>query len=305
MKIIGSGMYLPHKEVKNKEIEKYLNLEQEYIEKRTGIKRRFFVENETIENMAYEASIVALKDAKIDKEKIDLIIVATTSTSLLMPGIANEVQRMLKIPDCICLDILAGCSGYINALDIAYLYISTNKAKNALVIGVEELSKYIDKQDKGTSILLADGAGSLIVSKDDEENFTSHICCTPDQNNCLSCKVEDKIRMQGTRIYKYAVTETVKNIEELKEITGFTWEDISYIIPHQSNQKILTGINNRLDLNPKKMYHNIEKIGNTFCASIPIAICEMRQKNLLQKGQNIILLGYGGGFNTGSVLWKI
>ena len=305
MKIIGSGMYLPHKEIRNEEIEKYLGLEKGYIEKRTGIKKRFFVENETIENMAYEASNIALKDANIDKNEIDLIIVATTSTSLLMPGIANEVQKMLKIPACICLDILAGCSGYINALDIAHLYISSNKVKTALVIGVEELSKYIDKKDKDISILLADGAGCLVVSRDNEDNFTSHICCIPDENNCLSCKVEDKIKMLGTKIYKYAVTETVKNIEELKEKTGFTWKDISYIIPHQSNQKILTGISNRLDLKTEKMYHNIEKVGNTFCASIPIAICEMRQKKLLQKGQNIILLGYGGGFNTGSTLWKI
>ena len=305
IKIIKNTKYLPEIIVENSEVEKKHNLENGYIEKRTGIKKRNYAKEETIEEMAIKAA-KKIFEKGISKENIGLVIVATTSTEQLMPGIANTVQKELKIKPCICLDILAGCSGYINAFDIARMYIKTEKIQRALIIGVEKLSNYTKEEDIGTSILLADGAGATLIEKTDErKKYFSNIQASGENNQILTCKIGQNINMKGKEVYRYAVTQTVENVKELLEKSEEKIENIKYIVPHQSNIKIMRAIASRLKIEEKKMYINIDQIGNTFCASIPIAICEMEEKNMLQPGDKIILLGYGGGLNTGSILLEI
>ena len=305
IKIIKNTKYLPEIIVENSEVEKKHNLENGYIEKRTGIKKRNYAKEETIEEMAIKAA-KKIFEKGISKENIGLVIVATTSTEQLMPGIANTVQKELKIKPCICLDILAGCSGYINAFDIARMYIKTEKIQRALIIGVEKLSNYTKEEDIGTSILLADGAGATLIEKTDErKKYFSNIQASGENNQILTCKIGQNINMKGKEVYRYAVTQTVENVKELLEKSEEKIENIKYIVPHQSNIKIMRAIASRLKIEEKKMYINIYQIGNTFCASIPIAICEMEEKNMLQPGDKIILLGYGGGLNTGSILLEI
>ena len=299
-----SSSYLPKRKVSNKEIEERLNLEEGYIEKRTGIKDRYYIKDETVEKMAVKAVKKMINEE--DKKKIGLIIVATTSSENLMPVIANTIQKELEIQPCICMDILAGCSGYINSFDIAKMYIETGKVEKALVVGVETLSKYTDQEDVGTVILLSDGAGATLLQKTEKpKKYFSNIKSSGKNNEILTCKSNEKIKMNGKEIYKYAVTKTVENIKELLEQSNEKLEDIKYIVPHQSNKKIMKAIATRLKIDKEKMYTNIEKVGNTFCASIPIAISEMQEKGLLQEGDKIILLGYGGGLNTGSILLEI
>lgn len=305
MKIVLSKSYLPSKKVENKEIANRLNIEEEYITKRTGIKQRYFAEEETIEQMALNAVEKIIEETKVDTEEIGLIIVATTSSNKLMPGISNYIQKEMKISKCICLDILAGCSGYINAVDIAQMYLNSGKVKKAIVVGVDILSKYTNTEDIGTSIILSDGAGATLFESSEDNMYFSNIEATPDTNNILECNTNGKIKMDGLSIYKYAVTETVKNVKGLLKQSGEKIENIKYIVPHQSNLKIISAIANRLEISMDKIYTNIEKIGNTFCASIPIALEEMQQKELLKQGDKIILLGYGGGLNTGSILIEI
>lgn len=305
IKIIKNTKYLPEIIVENSEVEKKHNLENGYIEKRTGIKKRNYAKEETIEEMAIKAA-KKIFEKGISKENIGLVIVATTSAEQLMPGIANTVQKELKIKPCICLDILAGCSGYINAFDIARMYIKTEKIQRALIIGVEKLSNYTKEEDIGTSILLADGAGATLIEKTDErKKYFSNIQASGENNQILTCKIGQNINMKGKEVYRYAVTQTVENVKELLEKSEEKIENIKYIVPHQSNIKIMRAIASRLKIEEKKMYINIDQIGNTFCASIPIAICEMEEKNMLQPGDKIILLGYGGGLNTGSILLEI
>lgn len=305
MKIVLSKSYLPSKKVENKEIANRLNIEEEYITKRTGIKQRYFAEEETIEQMALNAVEKIIEETKVDTEEIGLIIVATTSSNKLMPGISNYIQKEMKISKCICLDILAGCSGYINAVDIAQMYLNSGKVKKAIVVGVDILSKYTNTEDIGTSIILSDGAGATLFESSEDNMYFSNIEATPDTNNILECNTNGKIKMDGLSIYKYAVTETVKNVKGLLKQSGEKIENIKYIVPHQSNLKIISAIANRLEISMNKIYTNIEKIGNTFCASIPIALEEMQQKELLKQGDKIVLLGYGGGLNTGSILIEI
>ena len=302
MRIVASSSYLPSKKVLNEEIEKKLNLETNYIEKRTGIKQRYFVQNETIEEMSIKAIEKLINATKIDVQEIDMIIVATTTTNNLMPGISNYIQKYFDIKKCISFDILAGCNGYINALDIAQMYIKSGKVNKGIVVGVDILSKYTDEKDVGTAIILADGAGATLIEKSENEYF-SNIEAIPDKDDILTIKKEEKISMDGISVYKYAVTETVKNINQLLEIANEKIENIKYVVPHQSNLKIIKAISNRLGT--EKMYTNIQNVGNTFCASIPIVLEEMQKKNLLKTGEKIILLGYGGGLNTGSILLEI
>ena len=302
MRIVASSSYLPSKKVLNEEIEKKLNLETNYIEKRTGIKQRYFVQNETIEEMSIKAIEKLINATKIDVQEIDMIIVATTTTNNLMPGIYNYIQKYFDIKKCISFDILAGCNGYINALDIAQMYIKSGKVNKGIVVGVDILSKYTDEKDVGTAIILADGAGATLIEKSENEYF-SNIEAIPDKDDILTIKSDEKISMDGISVYKYAVTETVKNINQLLEIANEKIENIKYVVPHQSNLKIIKAISNRLGT--EKMYTNIQNVGNTFCASIPIVLEEMQKKNLLKTGEKIILLGYGGGLNTGSILLEI
>lgn len=305
MKLIASSSYLPANKVENREIASKLNIEGEFIEKRTGIKQRYFAKEEAIEEMATKAVEKLIEKTKIDIQEIGLIIVATTSTNKLMPGISNYIQKELKIEKCICLDILAGCSGFINATDIAQMYIDSGRIKKAIVVGAEKLSEYTNNEDIGTAIILSDGAGATLFEQSEEKYYYSNIEAIQDSNNILNCQTDGKITMDGLSIYKYAVTETVKNIKQLLEKSGEKIENIKYIVPHQSNLKIMTAIANRLEIDMDKMYINIQNVGNTFCASIPIVLEEMQAKNLLQKNDKIVIIGYGAGLNTGSILLKI
>ena len=301
LKIVDAKSYLPQDRIQNKQIEEKFNLKEGYIKKRTGIEERHYAKNEKIEEMAIKA--VEKISKTNDISEVDLIIVATTSSKKVMPGISNYVQRKFKIKQCMCLDILAGCSGFINALDIAKIYIETKRIKKALVIGADLLSQIIDKNDLGTVAVLSDGAGALLIeSTEEEKKYFSNIKAEEDKKEILTYEAGNSLYMNGTEVYKYAVTKTVENIKELLEKSSENIDNIKYIIPHQSNVKIMKAIANRLNIESKKMYINIEETGNTFCASIPIAIGKMLKENLLKKGDKIILLGYGGGLNTGSIL---
>lgn len=303
IKIIDGKSYLPQNKISNEEIENEFELKKDFIKSRTGIEKRYYAKDEKIEDMAVNA-VLQMKNEKIND--IGLIIVATTSSNNAMPGISNYIQKKLKIEKCMCLDIFAGCGGFINAFDIAKLYIETGKIKKALVVGVDKLSSTIDKEDIGTMAVLSDGAGAVLIEKSDvQKDYVSNIESEIDEKNILNYEIGQKIQMNGKEVYKYAVTKPVENIKQLLQKSNEKIEDIKYIIPHQSNLKIMNAIAKKLEIPQSKMYSNIQEVGNTFCASIPIAISEMIDKKILNENDKIILLGYGGGLNTGSILLKI
>lgn len=299
IKIISSGKYIPKIQITNKELEKKYNVEENYIFKMTGIKQRFYAE-EQIEELAINAVKKALENIK---ENIDLIIVASVSETNQMPSISYKIQKYFNIENCMCMDILAGCAGFINALDIAKMYIDANRINTALVVGVEKLSNFINKTDINTEILLSDGAGAIVVKKSQEPKlYYSYIESKGQKGEILTYTSNNKIYMNGKEIYKYAVTDTAKNIKKLLEISNIDIDELSYIIPHQSNKRILESIAKKININEEKMYLNVDKYGNTFCASIPIAIDDMIELNKLKEKDKVILIGYGGGLNTGSIL---
>ncbi len=306
MKIVATGKYLPSKKIENKELASILQVTEQYIEKMTGIQTRYYIQEETIVQMAVNAAKDAIQKGNIASNSIDLVIVSSTTNQYYMPGISFFVQRECKLQNAKCLDISAGCSGFINAFDIARNEIALGKIQRALVVGVDALSNVVDKNDIGTAIVLSDGAGAVILEQTNEEKqYESEIQSEIDSEDILTCKANEKIVMKGKEIYKYAVTKPVEQIQKLLSKMNMNIEEIKYLVPHQSNLRIMQAMTKRLNVSEEKMYINIQKRGNTFCASIPIALDDIMQEGKLKEKDKILLLGYGGGLNTGSILLEI
>lgn len=301
IQILANGMYLPENKIDNNIFNERFELDKEWIYKRTGIKQRYYAKSENLVDISLKAVKNLLKKTDIDVQQIGIIVVATTSTDELMPGISFQIQKKLDIKKCICFDVLAGCSGYINAFDIVRKYIALGEVKYGLVIGTEILSKYINETDIDTAILLGDGAGATLLGEvDNEKLYFSNIESQGQYGEILTCTKNETIYMNGKKIYKFGITKTVDNIKVLLEKSGLDIEEIKYIIPHQSNLRIIETIAEKLGVSLEKMLLNIQYTGNTFCASIPIVLNEIYEK--LESGDKIILIGYGGGLNLGSIL---
>lgn len=303
VKIIATGKYLPKREVKSEYIEKENNLEDGYIYKRTGIETRYYSIDETLEDLAINSVKDMLrKNNNLSILDVDMIITSSTTYNIMMPSLSFEIQKYFNIKDCMCFDILAGCSGYINALDIAQKYIATSSAKNVLVVGADILSKN-KYDDIKTQILFGDGAGCMYLKAIEEnKKYVSNIKSFDDKNKILTCNMNHELSMNGKEVYKFATTKTIENISEILDNSNEKIEDIKFVIPHQSNIKILEKICKKTNAN---MYTNIKRYGNTFCASIPIALDELFEFNQLRENDKIILLGYGGGLNLGSILMEV
>lgn len=300
--IVGRGVYIPSTKIDNKYLENVFNKKEEYIYEVSGIENRWYEQKVSIEEMAYEASKNALEESHLSKDDIDYIIVASSSSSSIMPGISYKVQSMLGIEDCMCLDILGGCNGYINAFDIARNYIALGKVNNALVIGVDKLSEVIDKEDFSTKILLGDGAGATIISKcKEEKSYFSYIESKGEGSDLLVYNAGEKIKMQGKKIYKYAVKDVPNVINKTLNLANLNINEIDKIILHQSNQRIMDKIAENLGIDKNRLFSNIKEIGNTFCASIPIALSSID----LKENEKILLCGYGGGLNTGCIILNV
>ena len=303
VKIIATGKYLPKREVKSEYIEKENNLEDGYIYKRTGIETRYYSIDETLEDLAINSVKDMLrKNNNLSILDVDMIITSSTTYNSMMPSLSFEIQKYFNIKDCMCFDILAGCSGYINALDIAQKYIATSSAKNVLVVGADILSKN-KYDDIKTQILFGDGAGCMYLKAIEvNKKYVSNIKSFDDKDQILTCNMNHELSMNGKEVYKFATTKTIENISEILDNSNEKIEDIKFVIPHQSNIKILEKICKKTNAN---MYTNIKRYGNTFCASIPIALDELFEFNQLRENDKIILLGYGGGLNLGSILMEV
>lgn len=305
VKIVASGMYLPKRKVENKELNDKFKIDDNWIEQRTGIKTRYWAETETTLDLAIQAVANLKEKSNIDFNKIGLIIVASTNYENTMPGISFEIQKYFDIPNCMCMDLLAGCSGYINGFDIARKYLELEEVEYALVIGVEKLSKYLNKEDINTAILLGDGAGATLLTKVKNKQYATSIQSIGQEGNILTCKEKEPIWMDGKKVYKFAIAKVTENIENLLQRENLEMGDIKYIIPHQSNARILTNLAEKIGAKLEQMYCNIAEVGNTFNASIPIALNEILDKKLLKEKDKILLVGYGGGLNMGSILLEI
>ena len=303
VEILANGIALPKQKVENEVLENRFGLTENWIYDRTGIKTRYYIEDEDLKSLALNAVKDMLKKTNLDIQEIGIIVFASTSSKYLMPGISYIIQKELDIKKCMCLDISCGCCGYINAIDIVRKYIAMGDVNYGIAIGADVLSAYTDDNDVNTKVLLGDGAGATLIGKSKEnKKYFQSIISEGQRGEILTCNQNEKIFMDGKKVYKFGTTKPVECLIELLENAGEKIEDIKYIIPHQSNLKMMKSMSDKLNIDLSKMYINIDRIGNTFNASIPIALNELIDKNLIKRNDKIVLLGYGGGLNLGAIL---
>ncbi|NPA14894.1 MAG: ketoacyl-ACP synthase III [Aquificae bacterium] len=307
-KILGVGAYLPSKVLTNYDLEKMVETSDEWITERTGIKERRIAENETVVEMALKAAEKAIEQAQIDKEEIELIILATLSPQLGFPATACLVQEALGLENnAMAFDISAACSGFLYGLDIADAYLKSQKKKTALVIGAEKLSSIIDWSDRSTCVLFGDGAGAAVVRyepEDPSDVLSSKLYTKGKEWKILYRDLCGYLKMEGRKVFKEAVNGMTKSsLEAIKE-AGLTPEDIDLVIPHQANFRIIKALAEKLNIPLEKVYVNVNRYGNTSAASIPIAMYEAIEEGKLQRGMNVLLTAMGGGLTWGSMVLR-
>ncbi|MCY6372111.1 beta-ketoacyl-ACP synthase III [Clostridium ganghwense] len=322
VKIIGTGSYAPSNVVTNDDIAQFVDTSDKWISDRTGIKERRISKDEDTSVLSTKAAKLALENANVNPKDIDLIILATATPDYFIPSTACIIQEELGAVNATCFDISAACTGFIYGVNIATQFIKTGQSKTALVIGAEVLSKIVDWDDRNTCILFGDGAGAAILQRSDEKGIISvytgsdgsggeHLeCPAVPLNNKFSGEEKSNdniVSMNGREIFKFATKIMPKCIDEVLKNTEYNLEDIKYIVPHQANTRIIEYVAKKLNIDLNKFYMNLDRYGNTSGGSIPIALDEMVQKGLLNKGDKIILVGFGGGLTFGAELieWRI
>lgn len=303
IKILGTGHYVPNQIVSNHDLEKIVDTSDEWIVSRTGIKERRKVDHETTHEMAYLASKNALEEAKIDSTEIDIIVVATITENQKTPAVANFVAGLLGIEhDVMSFDLNAACTGFVYALEVAASLIQQPKYRKALVIGAETLSNVLDYTDRNTCILFGDGAGAVVIEKGKEDQLGYfYNTSRPDMTSTLD--VGKFIKMDGRKVFLFAVEVIEKSILKVLEDAHLTLEDIDHIIPHQANERIILAVSKSMNVSMDKFVMNIASYGNTSAASIPLTLSEYKKKH--SKTKTLIFVGFGGGFTYGAAIVKV
>ena len=304
---IGTGSYLPSKVVTNVDLEKTLDTSDEWITARTGIKERRIVTNESACDLALDASKKALEMSEISPSEIDLIILATTTPDKIFPATATMLQDRLGAT-CPAFDLQAVCAGFVFALTTAQQYIENGSAKNILVVGSEIMSKIVDWNDRSTAIIFGDGAGAVIVSSDNATGI-KHSKLYSDGSYLSSLHVNNNrinelgtIEMAGNEVYKIAVKRLSDLAEETLNECNMTSDDLTWMVPHQANIRIISAVAKRINLPMSKVILTLDKHGNTSAASIPLALDVAVRDGRIKKGDSLLFEGIGGGFSWGSVL---
>jgi 3-oxoacyl-[acyl-carrier-protein] synthase-3 len=322
--VAGTGVYLPKKILKNKDLEGTLDTTDAWIKERTGIsERRIAAKEESASTMAALAGKQALEEGGIEPEDLDLIIVATSSPDVLFPSTACFVQDELHAFGSAAYDISAVCSGFVFGLSVAEQYLKTGRYKNILLIGSEVNSRIVDWSDRSTCILFGDGAGALLLKGIEQESsfgiLSTHIysdgslsdlICVPGgigRTGINKGDMDDKkyfIKMSGNATFKVAVKRMTDVIREALEFNNLSLEEVGLLIPHQANQRIICAVAERLNYPMEKVFMNIHKYGNTSGASIPIGIDEARRNGRIHSGDISVLGAVGAGLTWGSAVIK-
>ncbi|MBU1142484.1 MAG: ketoacyl-ACP synthase III [Firmicutes bacterium] len=305
IKVVSSGKYVPNTLITNEDLEKLVETSDEWIMTRTGIKTRHKAVDELTSDMAVKAAQNAIERVNYDVSKIDLIIMATITGDQMTPSTANFVQAKLGINhEAMSFDINAACTGFVYGLEVAASLLQTGRFKAALVIGGETLTKIVDYTDRNTCVLFGDGAGAMIIEPASLERNKAYFfnAARGDLNNTLT--VVSKIKMDGKKVYQFAVDAMEQAIQKVLDDAGLLIEDIDVIIPHQANERIIQSVSKSMGIPMEKFMLNLSEYGNTSAASIPITISEYYDQNET-KNKKILLVGFGGGFTWGSAILQL
>ncbi|HVB28946.1 MAG TPA: beta-ketoacyl-ACP synthase III [Terriglobia bacterium] len=318
--ILGTGSMLPEKVITNFDLEKLVETSDQWITERTGIKeRRQAAPNETTSTLSVLASRKALEMAGISPEQLDLIICSTISPDMPLPSTASLIQRELGAGSCCAFDLAAACSGFLFGLTVADQFITTGKAKYALVIGAELLSRYLDYQDRSTCVIFGDGVAAGVLGRVNSSSgilasevhtngaYADHLFIpaggTARPATCATVQGREHfIKMRGNELFKVAVRSLEEVSLRVMEQAGVEPGQIDLFIPHQANQRITEAVRERLGLPAEKVYSNISRVGNTSSASIPICLDECVRSGRIKKGDLVLMSAFGAGVTWGSVL---
>ncbi len=321
-RIISTGSYVPESVITNHDLEKVVETSDEWIMERTGIRERRIADvSQAASDLAYEAAQRALKHAHLKAKDIDLVIVATCTPDMPFPSTACIVQDRLGIKHAAAFDINAACSGFVYGLHVANSLIKTEAHTRILLVGAEVLSRVTDWQDRTTCVLFGDGAGAVILEGTKEKRgiLSTHIqsdgslgdlIMLPGGGSRFSCTPESIlkklhfIKMKGNETFKVAVKTLAQLAARTLEENGLDPSQLSLLIPHQANLRIIQATARRLKLPEEKVFVNIEKYGNTSAASIPIALDEAVRTGRVNDGEYILLEAFGGGLTWASALLK-
>lgn len=302
LRIVSTGGCHPKNAVSNDKLSETVDTSDEWISTRTGIRQRYFCESETNAEIASGAGKLALERAKISPNEIGVCIVATFTPDNATPSVACMVQKNLGLSnETLCFDISAACSGFVYALNVARGILLQSEKKYALVIGSEIISRKLDFSDRSTCVLFGDGAGAAVVTLD--ENALYEFTCGSDGNDeILSCPTGGGMKMDGREVFKFAVSIIPKSVDDLLTKSELALDDIDYVVCHQANERIISHVVKKMKAPPEKFFMNIQKYANTSAASIPLALNEMAENGLFERGMKIICVGFGAGLTWGGIL---
>ncbi len=320
--IIGLGVYLPAKKLTNLDLEKMVETSDEWIRSRTGIvERRIAGPEEKTSDLASHAALQAIKNAKLNPLKIDLIIVATISPDSSFPSMACKVQKAIGAVNATAFDISAACSGYLYAMTTAKQYIQTGMAKNALVIAAERITGLIDWKDRSTCVLFGDGAGACVLGKVSSGGIVADFLQSFGEYGGLMEVVGQETRspfdpgkttygqlphvvMQGQELFKIAVNSMADAVEKVLKKAKMKKSEIDCIVPHQANDRIISAVAKKLGVPKEKIFINIDKYGNMSAASIAVALYEAVKTKRIKKGSKVVLVAFGAGLVSGANVIK-
>lgn len=315
-RIAGTGGYLPERVLTNKDLEKMVDTSDEWIQDRSGIKRRHIAaDNETTSDMAVAAARKAIEAAGIGTDEIDLIIVATTTPDKVFPSTACIVQRVLGIEKIPAFDVHAACSGFIYALDIANRFIKTEGATTALIIGAETMSRILDWTDRATCVLFGDGAGAAILRASDKAGVIStHIHSDGKHEELLHvpagissgyADVQREaafIHMKGHEVFRKAVNALGTIARETLDGNNVDQKDLTWLVPHQANLRIIKAAAKKLNLPMERVIVTVDEHANTSSASVPMALDVAVRDGRIKRGDLLLFEAFGAGFTWGSAL---
>lgn len=320
-KITGLGHYLPEYILTNKELETFVDTDDEWIRTRTGITERRILKDPDKGSsfMGAKAAEEALKHAGVSAEEIDSIIFATVTPDYLFPASAGLVQKSIGAKNAFAFDLSAACSGFLYALSTGGNMIESGRAKKVLVIGADKMSSIVDYTDRTTCIIFGDAAGAVVLEATDEETgIIDYVHHTDGDDECLlyqpaggsvnpaTNETVDKnlhyLRQEGRAIFKKA-TEGMADVSlEIMERNNLSADDVAWLVPHQANLRIIDATARRMGIGKDKVMINIEKYGNTTAATIPLCLYDWKEK--LNVGDNLVLSAFGGGLTWGAVYLK-
>ncbi len=319
--ILGLGCYLPSKKLTNSDLEKMVDTSDEWIMTRTGIKERRIAPKEMASSdLGVEASKLAIKDAGLKPEDIDLIITATITPDMAFPATACIIQDKIGAKNAAAFDINAACSGFVFGMIMAKQFVDTGLYNNVLVIGAEKLTSIVDWKDRSTCVLFGDGAGACVIGKSKDKRILSsfmgadgsggHLLNVPaggSRQPATEETIKNRLhflKMEGNEVFKIAVRIMVEAGDRAVKKVGLKCDDIDLLIPHQANIRILMAVAKRMGLPEEKIFLNIEKYGNMSAASTAVALVEAAQQNRIKKDNNVVLVAFGGGLTYAALVIK-